>query len=249
MVRDVDVDSCERNTKNTDRVKFSIVIPALHEACTINSLVCNLLCQKTEETFEIIVVDGDPKRETVNAIHHKEVITTACERGRGRQMNVGAALSQGEIIIFLHADTQLPENALRAISSVMDQTHYVGGAFDLGINSHRPLFKLIACLASFRSRFTRIPYGDQALFIRRDYFHTIGRYKEIPIMEDVELMQRIKKRGDDIFILKGKVSTSPRRWEKEGVIYGTVRNWILVSLYYLGVSPDKLMKFYRMGYD
>ena len=121
---------------------------------------------------------------------------------------------------------------------------YVGGAFDLKIGSDRFIFKIIGNLASLRSRLTRIPYGDQAIFIRRDYFRTIGGYKDVPLMEDVELMQRIKRQGDKIFILKEKVITSPRRWEREGVLYCTLRNWIITILYFIGVSPDRLVKFY-----
>jgi hypothetical protein len=91
----------------------------------------------------------------------------------------------------------------------------------------------------------RIPYGDQAIFIRKSYFDKIGRFKEIPLMEDVELMRRIKKKGDKIFIIRDRVKTSARRWEKEGIFYTTLKNQILVSLYYLGINPHKLVKYYR----
>ncbi|MCK5255532.1 MAG: glycosyl transferase family 2, partial [Deltaproteobacteria bacterium] len=95
------------------------------------------------------------------------------------------------------------------------------------------------------SRFTRIPYGDQIIFLRKDYFNKIGGYKEIPLMEDVELMQRIKRQGDKICILTDKVVTSPRRWEKEGIIFCTLRNWIILTLYMIGISPSKLAKYYK----
>jgi len=170
------------NTKILNQYEFSIVIPVLHEADNINSFIDHLYHLKTEEDYEIIVIDGDPNRETINVIHHKEIISTACEKGRGRQMNVGAMIARGEIIIFLHADTELPVNALNEISSIMEQKQYVGGAFDLGIKSDRLIFKIIAHLASLRSRLIRIPYGDQAPFIRKDYFHKIGGYREIPLM-------------------------------------------------------------------
>ncbi|MHC4075293.1 MAG: hypothetical protein ACYSRZ_02615, partial [Planctomycetota bacterium] len=116
----------------------------------------------------------------------------------------------------------------------------------LGIDSNRLFLKFIAVRASLRSRLNRIPYGDQAIFIRKTYFEDIGRFKEVPLMEDVDLMRRIKKRGDKIFILPDKVMTSSRRWETEGALYTTIRNQILVSLYYLGVDPEKLSRFYEI---
>jgi rSAM/selenodomain-associated transferase 2 len=160
-------------------------------------------------------------------------------------MNAGAVVARGEILIFLHADTRLPPGALKKINTVLENEKYVGGAFDLRIDSDRLFLKYIAARASLRSRLNRIPYGDQAIFIRKNYFDKIGRFKEIPLMEDVELMRRIKRRGDKIFILRDRVKTSARRWEREGVFYTTLKNQMLVNLYYLGVSPDKLAKYYR----
>ena len=105
--------------------------------------------------------------------------------------------------------------------------------------------KLIAWVACARSRLTRLPYGDQALFFEREYFRAMDGFREIPIMEDVDLMRRIKKTAGRICILPEKVSTSPRRWKEEGVVYCTLRNWVLVTLFFLGVSPEKLASFYR----
>ena len=167
-------------------------------------------------------------------------------RGRARQMNAGAAVASGDILLFLHADTRLPDNAFQKISSAMGQGRYVAGAFELGIDSSSLAIKIIARTAAWRSRLTRIPYGDQAIFIGRNYFHKIGCFKDIPLMEDVELMRRIKRMGDKICILRDRVSTSPRRWEQEGVIYCSLRNVIILTLYYMGVSPDRLARYYRM---
>lgn len=225
--------------------KFSIVIPVLDEADRINSLICYLRKQSSEHFYEIIVVDGDPQGETVKVIDDRKVISITADQGRARQMNAGASIAGGEVLIFLHADTLLPPKALNKISGVLENEKYVGGAFNLGIDSDRLLLRYIAAHASMRSRINRIPYGDQAIFIRKSYFDKIGRYKEIPLMEDVDLMRRIKKRGDKIYILRDQVMTSPRRWEKEGVIYTTIRNRIFMSLYFLGVGPEKLVKYYR----
>ena len=144
-------------------------------------------------------------------------------------------------------DTELPQNALERIIAVMKNARSVGGAFDLGIKSDRVALKLIASVASLRSRITRLPYGDQAIFVRRDYFQKVGGYNNIPLMEDVELMRRIKKRGGKINIIPDRVLSSPRRWEQEGMVYCTVRNWVLITLYYLGISPQRLARYYRFG--
>ena len=159
-------------------------------------------------------------------------------------MNAGAAVARGEILMFLHADTKLPDGALEKISRALEDQNYVGGAFDLRIDSDRLFLKYIATRASLRSRWNRIPYGDQAIFIRKKYFDQIGGYKEIPLMEDVDLMRRIKKDGKQIVIFPDKVRTSARRWESEGALYTTLRNQILVRLFYLGVSPHRLAKYY-----
>jgi rSAM/selenodomain-associated transferase 2 len=159
-------------------------------------------------------------------------------------MNAGATVARGEILIFLHADTILPDNALEKISQALQGRDYVGGAFDLKIDSDRLFLKYISARASLRSRWNRIPYGDQAIFIRKKYFDQLGGYKEIPLMEDVDLMRRIKKDGKKIFILPDKVITSARRWESDGILFTTMRNQILVRLFYLGISPHRLAKYY-----
>lgn len=233
----------------TDRLqktpRFSIVIPAYREAGRINDSLDRLMRISGAADTEIIVVDGEPEQSTLAAIKTPAVRTIASSKGRGVQLNTGAREAAGAILIFLHADTRLPPNALETIDRVMNSGDPVAGAFDLGIDSDRFAFRVIEKIASLRSRLTRIPYGDQALFLRRDYFHSLGGFQDIPIMEDVELMQRIKKRGGKIHILKDKVQTSARRWEKEGILCGTLRNWLLISLYHMGVRPETLARFYK----
>ena len=226
-------------------IKFSIIVPVFHEGERVNDLIDHLNHLDSKKNVEIIVVDGAQEKDTLRAIHSNHVIKISSEKGRAKQMNAGASVANGEILIFLHADTELPGQALKKIYSLMGQKAYVGGAFDLGIKSDKFIFKVIGTLSSLRSRLNRIPFGDQAIFIRREYFNQIGGYKEIPLMEDVELMRSIKKSGDKISIFYDRVMTSPRRWEKEGVIYCTLRNWTLQTLYFLGISPDKLARFYK----
>jgi rSAM/selenodomain-associated transferase 2 len=231
-----------------DSIKFSIIVPVLHEGERINELIEYLKRLDSEKIVEMIIVDGALERDTLRAIHSNNVIKISSEKGRAKQMNAGASVAHGEILIFLHADTELPPHALRKINSFMTRKKYVGGAFDLGIKSDKFIFKVIGNFASIRSRLNRIPFGDQSIFIRREYFNRIRGYKEIPLMEDMELMRRIKRSGDKIRIFYDQVMTSPRRWEKEGVVYCTLRDWTLQVLYFLGISPDKLAKFYKSDY-
>lgn len=231
-------------TESQSQCHFSIVIPVLNEGDRINALIEHLHNQGFESSYEIIVVDGDPQGGTVKAIQSEDVVTITTEKGRGRQMNAGAAMSSGDILIFLHVDTILPDGALNKISRALDKQDYVGGAFDLKIDSDRLFLRYISVRASLRSRWNRIPYGDQAIFMRKQYFDRIGGFKDIPLMEDVDLMRRIKKDGRKIHILPDKVTTSARRWQRDGALYTTVRNHILVVLFRLGVSPDRLAKYY-----
>ncbi len=224
---------------------ISIIIPALNEASIINRTIDNIFSLPYSGELEVIVVDGSPDRDTIDAIKKADVKKIFSEKGRAYQMNRGALNACGEILLFLHADTELPKSALNTISSVMGKGDYVGGAFDLGIESARAAFRLVERAASLRTRITRIPYGDQAIFIGKEYFHAACGFKEIPLMEDVELMRRIKKAGDNIYIISEKVKTSSRRWEKEGIVYCTLRNWVLITLYFMGFAPEKLVKFYK----
>lgn len=227
---------------------ISVIIPVLHEAERINNCLSHLKSQFDNNFCQIIVVDADQNGSTINSITDNNILTVTCEKGRAGQMNKGAKLAAGDNLLFLHADTTLPPGALQKIIGVLDNPRYVAGAFNLAIDSNRVSLKLVAACASLRCHLTRIPYGDQAVFIRKDYFEKIGLFEEIELMEDFELMRRIKKRGDRIYIIPEKVITSARRWLNEGVFYTTLRNWFLVLLYRLGISPDKLKKFYRSTY-
>ena len=228
--------------------KISIIIPVLNESEGINNTVEHLngLITSTNVSAEIIVVDGDPEGKTITAIRDKNTITTMGKTGRASQMNKGAELATGKIFLFLHADTRLPDEGLNLIVVSCDGKTAKAGAFDLSIASERKVFRLIETMANFRSHMTKIPYGDQGLFFNADYFRALGGFADMPIMEDVEIMHRIKKRGDKIVFLQQAVQTSLRRWEKEGVWKCTLRNWSLMSLFVAGVNPQRLAKFYRV---
>ncbi len=224
---------------------FSIIVPVLNEAAVINDLLDHLQILTDAGRCEVVVVDGSVAGDTRRAIDDREVVCLAAPCGRGRQMNAGAAVAEGDILIFLHADTRLPVDALRLIDRVMADPACPGGAFSLAIGSRKWIYRLIAVLASWRSRLTRIPYGDQVIFIRRSAFRQLGGYPDIPIMEDVALMRGIKKRGGKISILPQCVVTSSRRWEREGVLYTTLRNWLLITAYCLGMPPERLVRYYK----
>lgn len=160
-------------------------------------------------------------------------------------MNLGAAYASGDILIFLHADTQLPINALALIQETfLKNPQLVGGAFSLQIDSPRLLLKITAVFSTLRCHMTRAPYGDQAIFLRKSYFDSIGGYLNLPLMEDVELMRRIKKHKDDIIILPAAVITSDRRWNQEGLLYTALRNTLIIFLYWCGMPAEKLTRFY-----
>ena len=224
--------------------QISIIIPVLNESGIINFTIEHLYTLDSADTVEIIVVDGSPHGETINTITGSDVQKISGQKGRGSQMNQGAAVAGGNILLFLHADTRLSPDALNQIVAATKQPDVVGGAFDLGINSEKKVFRAIELIASTRSRLTKIPYGDQAIFFKKRFFDQIGGFKNIPIMEDVELMQRVRKAGKKIKFVSRKVQTAPRRWEKEGIVFCTLRNWSIRTLYLLGVPPEKLEKFY-----
>jgi len=232
---------------NRDNSAFliSVIIPVLNEAETINTTLAHLKRYFQGVDFEIIVVDGDSWGNTLKVVNDPDIVKVKSPKGRGLQMNNGAIAANGDVLIFLHSDTCLPNNAASAIRSALADHNVMGGAFDLGIQSERQVYKIIAAAASLRSRITRIPYGDQAIFIRKSFFSRMGGFQDIPIMEDVELMRRIKKKRYKIKIIPDKVKTSPRRWQKEGVLYGTLRNWSIILLYLAGVSPARLIRFYN----
>lgn len=226
---------------------ISVIVPVLGEAESINPLVRHLLSLDGAEECEIIVIDGDPGRGTVDAIEEKGIRKIVSEKGRARQMNMGAGAAKGEILLFLHADTYLPANAFRKIRDTIAGGRYVGGAFNLSLDSSRPLIRFISRAGAIRTRLTHIPYGDQAIFLRRDYFMKIGRYKEISLMEDVELMRRIKRLGGKIRILNEPASTSARKYLRDGPLYAASRNCLLRILFDLGTPPEKLEKLYYKG--
>ncbi len=224
---------------------LSLIIPVWGEARSINESIQHARELDADGNVEIIVVDGDPGGSTIDAIKAQGVRTAVAEKGRARQMNRGAALATGDVLLFLHADTLLPPTAFALIRTSMNDKRFVGGAFDLGFDTTRRIFKIAESYVYLRTRLTKIPFGDQAIFMRRDFFKKIGGFRDIPIMEDVELMKRVRKHAAPICIIPEKVRTSVRRYEQEGILLCTLRNLLLQVSYTLGMSPERLAKWYK----
>lgn len=223
---------------------FSVIIPVFREHRIINRTIARLQAVLTDFSTEIIVVDGDAGGSTIRRITSPDVQTYIGPKGRGPQMNAGAAASAGRILVFVHADTLLPEDAGQWMIETLDRRGISGGAFALGVDNPRRIYRWIETMVRLRSRLTKIPYGDQAVFIRRSVFFTIGGFTDLAIMEDIDLMQRLKKAGCRIALVPRRVRTSSRRWEKEGPVFCTIRNTLLSSLFYAGVPAEKLKRLY-----
>jgi len=227
------------------KFRLSVIIPVLNEAHIINRTLLHLQNARHALAFEVILVDGDPSGATLDTVADKAVQKIKAPRGRGAQMHRGAQLAAGDVLLFMHADTVLGEEALRQVLAACRRKDIDGGAFSLGIDSGRCVFRLIEKAVSIRSRLTKIPYGDQAIFLKKAIYHQLGGFRDIPLMEDVDLMRRLKKAGGRTVLLPEKTLTSPRRWQNEGIVRCTLRNWLLIGLYLGGVSPQRLARFYR----
>jgi rSAM/selenodomain-associated transferase 2 len=224
---------------------LSIIVPVFYEADTINLFLAKLRLIKEFDSCEVIIVDGSTSQETIECISGSSVVKVASHRaGRGFQMNIGASRARGDMLLFLHADTILPANAISLIRQAMKDERLVAGSFRLAIDSTNPALRVIARLTTMRSRFTRLPFGDQGIFIRKSVFEKMNGFRDIPLMEDLDLMLRIRSAGLPIVILPASVLTSSRRWDRDGIVLGTLRNWILRALFYLGVSPVLFAKWY-----
>ncbi len=238
------------SASDRENPRISIVVPVLGEEAIIDRFLENLWSLQGIETCEVILVDGDPEKSTLSALQprwREKVIGLEASQGRAIQMNVGAEWSRAAKLLFLHADTRLPENALERVEDALENDEAIGGAFGLAVDSQSALIGFLAWLATWRTHITRIPYGDQAIFIRKDVFRKLGGYLPLPILEDVDLMRRIRKHGFRIEILSEKAVTASRRWDWEGVVAYTLRNRLMMLFYNLGVAPDRLNRWYRLG--
>jgi rSAM/selenodomain-associated transferase 2 len=224
-------------------VALSIIIPALNEARGIERLL-NSLSPMRARGVEIIVVDGGSEDGTFEIARPLIDQIATAPRGRAVQMNAGAALAHGQTLLFLHADSFLPEDTDILLAGELTRTQRVWGRFDIRIDSAHPVLMLVALMINFRTRLTGIATGDQAIFVRSDVFRTIGGFPDIPLMEDIALSKTLRAKSRPISIPR-KVVTSARRWQEHGIFRTILLMWRLRLAYFLGSEPQELQRLYE----
>ena len=224
--------------------RLSVVVPVLDEEAGVAAMLQGLSALRARGA-EVIVVDGGSRDDTAALARPLCDRLVATPRGRATQMNAGAAAARSDVLLFLHADTQLPADADRLILDGLAANESAWGRFDVRIAGQHPLFPIIAAMMNLRSRLTGIATGDQAIFVARSAFAAIGGFPDIALMEDVELSRRLKRLSQPL-CLRARVTTSGRRWEKHGVVRTILTMWRLRLAFYFGVAPAELAV--RYGY-
>ncbi len=223
-------------------MRFSIIIPVLNEA---NGIVpCLMALQKLRQQSEIIVVDGGSKDQTVSMASQRADVVLSAQRGRASQMNQGAGQAVGEVLIFLHADTFLPETALQDIGQAMERNDW--GRFDIQLQGAHRMLKIVSWMMNWRSRMTGIATGDQVIFIKKQLFEQAGGYPEIALMEDIAISRQLKRLSAPV-CLRSRVISSGRRWEQFGVFKTIMMMWALRARYFFGDKPEVLAELYSAG--
>ncbi len=219
---------------------ISVIIPTLNEAGTI---VRALASAGTGRDIETIVVDGGSEDETVALAEAAGARVIRSDPGRSRQMNQAADSARGKILLFLHADTSLPAGFDQQARRITAQEGIVAGAFRLAINGPAPSLRLIEKVANCRSTWLQMPYGDQALFLKARVFDSLGGFRDLPLMEDFDVVRRLRRMGK-IVIAPQCVLTSDRRWRTRGPWKTTLLNQISIAAYYLGVPLNQIARWY-----
>jgi rSAM/selenodomain-associated transferase 2 len=226
-------------TSNT----ISIIMPVYNESSVLRDTLRKLVLTEHEE---LIIVDGGSSDNTLSIARDFTDKVFSTKTGRASVMNFGAHKATGEILLFLHADCVLPENAFDIIRNTLRDGSVSAAAFELSIGSTLFRFRIIESAANMRAKITRLIYGDQGMFLKKDLFTRIGGFADIPLMEDIEISKRLRKIGDIAFV-KPPIQASPRRWLDEGLVYTTFRDWTIAFLFtFCNVSPHTLIKHYRI---
>ena len=223
---------------------ISIVIPTLNELAYLEDTLTHIVGM-AKDSIEIIVADGGSTDGTLAIAKRMGVRVVSTAKGRGRQMNAGAALASGEVILFLHADTRLPADFVDQVWQVM-RKQVVAGAFRLAIDGGSMAFRIVEWGTNIRSRVRKIPYGDQAIFVRAKDFYRLGGFRHWPLMEDYEFCGRVRSQGG-LAIASAEVSTSSRRWKRLGTLRTTLRNQCCILAYHCGISIERIAAIYSNG--
>lgn len=222
-------------------MRICAIIPTLNEEAQIDSLLAYL--KNLDPHLQLIVSDGGSTDATVR-IAGKQARVISAARGRGAQMNHGAAQVSEDILWFVHADCRPHPQSVRSIRQALLDPNTVGGAFEYNLDDRRFIFRLSEYLSNKKNKWLKLFYGDMGIFVRRAVFEKMGGYRQIPLMEDMDFCKRLKKMGT-VVILPLKIGTSARRWRHEGILKNIVRNWALQLAWTLGASPEKLARWYR----
>ncbi len=218
---------------------ISVVVPVLNEA---SGIAARLRALRSDGFTEIVVADGGSEDRTAELAAAEGATVVQAPRGRARQMNAGAAAARGEVLLFLHADTQLPKSAYWLITDALEDPGVVGGCFRLAFDARHPVLDVSAWASRFETAFTT--FGDQGYFVRREAFEAVGGFPELPLMEDVAFRRLVRKRGR-FMKLPVAATTSARRFLRKGPLRQQLLNGLLVAAYLAGVSPERLKKHYR----
>ena len=221
---------------------LSIIIPALNEAGHIVSALAPLQPMR-DRGVEVILVDGGSRDATLALASPLVDRTIAGEPGRARQMNAGAAAASGDVLLFVHADSRLPDGGDRLITGVLAGSQSVWGRFDIAITGRHFMLPVIGWFMNHRSRLTGIATGDQGLFVTRAAFELIGGFPDQSLMEDIEICRRLKRSGPPA-CLPERMTTSGRRWEQHGIWRTILLMWWLRLRYWLGASPESIHRAY-----
>lgn len=229
----------------TGKHLISIIIPTLNESCILEQTLNRLCCP---ENIEIIVVDGGSQDNTVEIAASSGVSVLSVSGGRAAQMNTGAAEAKGQTLLFLHADTLLPIGYYDMICQALKTPSAAVGAFRFQTDGSGAEIRAMEWFTNFRSTVLHFPYGDQGLFLEKRVFEEIGGFPDLPIMEDFELVRRLRRRGDVVMIREPAV-TSARRWSELGVLRTTLINQFMILGFLAGMKPSKLKQIYRRTKD
>jgi len=221
-------------------VKVSVIIPTFQEAAGIEDML-----QQTWAAgpCEVLVVDAGSPDGTARIASRCASAVYESPRSRARQQNLGAAHAQGDILLFLHADSRLPRDGITQVVSAFRDPRIEVAAFRQRIDGPETWFRLVEIGTAYRVARWGLAFGDQGICVRRETFHALGGFPEVSFLEDVLFMERVRVRSRPV-LLAGPLTTSPRRWHKHGLLRQTLRNWTLLFAHQCGVSPDRLATFY-----